>query len=51
MQQIYLQHLPHYSQYIDDVFGIWIWTGTTDCISAWESLIQIRMVGENLMGL
>jgi len=33
----YDQYLLHWSWYIDDGFGIWNWTGTTDCVQAFEN--------------
>ena len=34
--QIYSKYLLFYRRYIDDGFGIWNWTGTQECVEAWE---------------
>jgi len=33
----YQQFLLHWTRYIDDGFGIWNWTGTAECLEAFEN--------------
>ena len=39
---LYSDFLLYYARYIDDGFGIWNWTGTPECINAWNSF-QVDM--------